>query len=256
MAEAFAEQGMNLALADIAAEPLQKVADKFKAKGLNVMIFPLDISDATALKAAAADVQENFGGIHLVCANAGVSGNMGPLEEGSDSDWDWAIDINIRGTVNTVQAFLPNLLKNEDGGHIVLTSSVSGLRVFKPSRGQGMYNTTKFALVGLGEALSVDLEKYSIGVSILCPGVVNTQISDSGRNRPEKYGGAINLSMEHDLAKASASGTDPLVFGRWVVKAIKRNQLYVITHDNDRALVEARHKKVMEGFDYCGELTQ
>jgi len=119
-----------------------------------------------------------------------------------------------------------------------------------------MYNTTKFALVGLGEALALDLEPQGIGVSILCPGVVNTDISNAGRNRQEKYGGAYaSASEDFVLAKAAKSGTDPLVFGRWVVKAVERKQLFVITHPQDRDQVSARHARIMQGFDACAELT-
>lgn len=256
MAQAFAERGMRLALVDIDAKALEQAAAALTAKGANVLTFALDITDVEQLRQAAASTAEQFSGINIVCANAGVTGFLGPLQQGSDADWNWIIDVNIKGSVNTIQATLPFLLRNEHDGHIVITSSISGLRVHQPSRGQGMYNTTKFAMVGLAEALALDLEPHGIGVSVLCPGVVNTDISNAGRHRQAKYGGAFSSAGEDFvLAKAAKSGTDPLVFGRWVVKAVERKQFYVITHPQDRDQVEARHARILQGFDACDELT-
>lgn len=256
MARAFAERGMHLALVDIDAAALQQAKAQFAGTACKVLTFALDITDIEQLKQAAAHTAEQLGGINIVCANAGVTGFLGPLQQGSEADWNWIIDVNIKGTVNTVQAVLPYLLQHENDAHIVITSSISGLRVHNPSRGQGMYNTTKFAMVGLAEALALDLEPQGIGVSVLCPGVVNTDISNAGRNRQAKYGGAYATAGENFvLAKAAKSGTDPLVFGRWVVKAIERNQLIVVTHPQDRDQVAARHARILQAFDDCAGLT-
>lgn len=254
MARAFAHSGMNIAIADISAEQLEKAAASLRSAGTEVLTCPLDVTDRGAMRAAAAQVKEKFGAAHIICANAGVSGHMGPLDEGTDADWDWVIDVNLKGSINTVQAFLPMLMKNDRDGHIVITSSISGLRVHRPSRGQGMYNTTKFGLMGFGEALALDLEPHGIGVSLVCPGVVNTDISNSGRNRHARYGGAVNLNQEHDLAKLAVSGTDPQEFGRWVLKGIENKRLFVITHDNDRDQVASRHQRIMDAFDHIGDL--
>lgn len=255
MARAFAEKGMRLALADMNREQLELAQKQLMQSGHQALIFPLDVCNREQLKAAIAETVKHFGALHVVCANAGVAGYIGPLEQGQDCDWDWILEVNLKGAVNTVQAALPQLMKNPRESHIVLTSSISGLRVYDPSRGQGMYNTTKFALVGFGEALHVDLRDKGVGVSILCPGVVNTDISNSGRNRPAQYGGPIDVNEDFVLAKAAKHGTDPLEYGRWVLRAMERDQLYVITHPEDRAIVEARHARVMQAFDDCSSLT-
>ena len=247
---------MKIALADIDNNALKDAHNALEAQGAEVMTFSLDITESDAVKEAARETVTRFGSVHMVCANAGVGGFMGPLYEGSDADWDWAIDVNLKGAVNTIQAFLPVLIQNQDESHIVITSSVSGLRVHQPNRGQGMYNTTKFALVGLGEALSLDLQPHGIGVSVLCPGIVKTDITNSARNRQKKYGGAVTRSSEHELASAAAHGTDPVEFGRWVLKGIERDQLYIITHTDDRDQVERRHAGIMQAFDDCERLKQ
>lgn len=256
MAKAFAERGMKVVIADLATEALEKAKLELTAFGADSIAIRLDVTDRAAVKAAAAEVVARYGAVHLVCANAGVAGHIGPLQEASDQDWDWIIDVNLRGTINTVQSFLPFLLKNGGGSHIALTSSISGLRVHKPSRGQGTYNTTKYALVGYGEALNVDLQAHGIGVSILCPGVVNTSLSHSGEKRPERYGGAFATPADFELAKVASQGTDPLRYGRWVATAIERNQLYVITHTAERGEVEERHRLIEQALDASADLTR
>jgi NAD(P)-dependent dehydrogenase (short-subunit alcohol dehydrogenase family) len=255
MAKAFSERGMKVVIADVSDEALAKAREDLRAFGADAHAMRLDVTDRAAVKAAAAEVIARFGGVHLVCANAGVAGHIGPVQEARDHDWDWIIDVNLKGTINTVQSFLPFLLQNRSG-HIVLTSSISGLRVHKPSRGQGTYNTTKYALVGYGEALNVDLQPHGIGVSILCPGVVNTALSHSGEKRPERYGGAFSVPADFELAKVASKGTDPLRFGRWVAQAVESNQLYVITHTAERAEVEERHRLIEQAMDASAELTR
>lgn len=255
MAKAFAEQGMNLALADIDGERLTNVEKELNSSGARIKTYVVDVTDKKAVSQAVTDAFEYFGNIHIVCANAGVTGTMGPLDQATVEDWDWVIDVNLKGSAYVIQAALPFLMKHPGDAHIVITSSISGLRVYEPSRGQGLYNTTKYGLVGLGEALKVDMAPHDIGVSILCPGVVNTDLSHSGKNRPQKYGGAIETNGNHELAKAAETGTDPVQFGRWVINAIEQNQLYVITHPQDRELVEMRLTKIMAAFDDSENLT-
>ena len=254
LARAFADEGMQLALADVDAAALEAVRQQFAADGHDVLVFQLDVADRAAVKQAIAATVARFGELNVVCANAGVAGFLGPLQQGTEDDWDWIIDVNLKGVVNTVHAALPYLLQAPAKAHIVLTSSISGLRVYEPSRGQGMYNTTKYAVVGFGEALNVDLRELGVGVSILCPGVINTDISNSGRNRPQRFGGPVAAPEDFVLAKAAKHGTDPRDFGRWVLKAMQRGQLYVITHPDDRALVEARHGRILQAFDDCPSL--
>lgn len=255
MAKAFAARGMSVALADIDAAQLVSAGEQIAAQGVPVNTYVLDVTDRDAVINAVNDAKKTFGKINIVCANAGVSGRMESLDKAQVEDWDWIIDVNLKGAVYVVQACMPYLLENPREAHIVITSSISGLRVYQPSRGQGMYNTTKYGLVGLGEALSLDLEPKGVGVSILCPGVVNTNISHSGRNRPAKYGGVLETNGDHELAKAAGQGTDPRMFGEWVIKAIEEKRLYVITHPDDRELVETRHQRILDAFDASDNLT-
>lgn len=256
MACAFADQGMQVVLADIEMERLAKAEQEIRSRGARAIAVPVDVSDRDALRSAAAHTETAFGKVHVVCANAGVGGRIGPLDEARDEDWDWVLDVNLKGTVNTVQAFLPQIKHHGEGGHVVITSSMSGIRVFSPGRGQGIYNTTKFALMGYGEALGLELAPHHIGVSILCPGFVDTYISESGRNRPARYGGPFDSLKSGVLPAGGSGGTDPLEYGRWVVRAVRENRLFVITHTQERHMVEDRHRRLMQAFDYASTLTK
>lgn len=255
MARAFAGEGMQVALADIEAESLARAEAELLSMGARAMAISLDVTDRAALRSAAASTESAFGKVHMVCANAGVGGRIGPLDEATDADWDWVLDVNLKGAVNTVQAFLPDMKRHGEGGHVVITASMSGIRVYRPGRGQGIYNTTKFALMGFGEALGMDLESHNIGVSILCPGFVDTSISASGRNRTGRYGGPFDSLKPGILPAPGSGGTDPLAYGRWVVKAVRENRLFVITHTGERHMVEERHMRLMEAFDHAQQLT-
>jgi len=255
MARAFAREGMQVALADIEPESLARAERELLSMGVRALAVSLDVTDRAALRRAAATTESAFGKVHVVCANAGVGGRIGPLDEATDADWDWVLEVNLKGTVNTVQAFLPYIKSHGEGGQIVITASMSGIRVFRPGRGQGIYNTTKFALMGFGEALGLDLEPHNIGVSILCPGFVDTSISASGRNRPQRYGGPFDSLKSGILPAPGSGGTDPLDYGRWVVKAVRDNRLFVITHTGERHMVEERHSRLMAAFDNARQLT-
>ena len=248
MARAFAGAGMKVAIADVEAEPLRVVEAELTALGTECLAIEIDVADRDAMRAAAETCAGAFGKLHVLCNNAGVGGTGGPLDEVEDADWDWVLGVNLMGTVNGLQAFLPLIKEHGEGGHVVNTASMAGLRAF-PRRGQGIYITTKFALVGMSEALAPDLEPHGIGVTVLCPGFINTLIFKAGRNRPEKYGGPFARDENNELAAGAKNGLDPDIVGDLIVGAIKENKLYVVTHDIERHMVETRHANIMAAFD-------
>ena len=142
------------------------------------------------MMAAADRAWSHFGGVQVVCNNAGVGGGGGPLDQARTEDWDWVLDVNLKGVINGLLAFLPRMRDAGKGGHIVNTASLAGI-VAPP--GMGGYVATKFAVAGLSETLKQDLEPHGIGVSVLCPGFVRTRIHLSGRNRHEQIMEAPNL---------------------------------------------------------------
>jgi NAD(P)-dependent dehydrogenase (short-subunit alcohol dehydrogenase family) len=189
---------------------------------------------------AAHEAEKVFGKVHILCNNAGIN-LFGPIQDATYEDWDWILKVNLGGVINGVQTFIPIIKSHGEGGHIVNTSSMSGIFV---AGGVGVYTTSKFAVTGLSEALRIDLESDNIGVSVLCPGFVNSKIYDCGRTRPAHLansGYTIDEERMKRLKKVHDEiGMDPMEVGRKVLTAIKRNKLYILTHPEFREDIRKR----------------
>ncbi len=253
IARALAERGANLALLDIEAGALDRAREEVAAYGGAVTVIPVDVSDRQAMYDAADKAGAALGRVHVLCNNAGIEYSGVPLDRVPDRDWDWAIGVNIHGVINGLQAFLPLIEAHGEGGHVVNTASIGGLHV-SPNFAYGVYTTTKFAVVGLSEALREDLEPHGIGVSVLCPAAVKTAITRSGRNRPERFGGAFEDSQDHAIAEALKTGMEPKEIGNWVVRAIADNAFYILPHKHTREWVERRHGRIMDAFDWAARV--
>ena len=180
LAERFAADGMRLVLADVEAGPLAATVAELEAEGADVVGVPADVAVAADVDAVRDRALAAFGAVHVVCNNAGVGG--GGIVDAPLALWEWTISVNLMGVVHGVHTFLPLLLE-QDEGHIVNTASLAGLGGVA---GLGVYCTTKFAVVGLSESLHLDLAARGsqVGVSVLCPGFVQTRIGESNRNAP------------------------------------------------------------------------
>jgi NAD(P)-dependent dehydrogenase (short-subunit alcohol dehydrogenase family) len=253
IAHALARRGMKIVLADIEKDALERAREDLERRQAEVIAIEVDVSDRAAVKRAADEAVAAFGKVHVLCNNAGV-GRSVRLDEATAADWDWVLGVNLHGTINGLLAFLPLIKAHGEGGHVVNTSSLSGLR-YSPDRGQGIYSTTKFALIGLSEALASDLRDTNIGVSVLCPAFVKTQMPHSGRNRPDRFGGpAVQKRAPDDPLLAGAlTGKEPDLVGEYVATAIAENQLHILTDAKERHLVEARFKSIVDVFDYTGQ---
>jgi NAD(P)-dependent dehydrogenase (short-subunit alcohol dehydrogenase family) len=247
IAEAFAERGVKLFLADIDRPALDRAKAGLAANGATVEAVALDVSDRAAVKDAAAQAAEFLGPIHILCNNAGVGYAGVPLDRVPDGDWDWVVGVNLMGVINGLQAFLPLIEGHGEGGHIVNTASIGGHHVM-PGWGHGVYSTTKYAVVGLSEALLDDLKDKEIGVSVLCPAAVDTAIYESGRNRPARFGGPFERPFDHDLPALLRQGMAPIEVGRWVVRAIEDGAFYIFTHPATREFIDRRYKRIDEAY--------
>ena len=248
MAHAFARAGMRVAIGDIEEPALDKARAELAAAGAEVRAVRCDVSERPSVFAAAARVLEAFGKVHVVCNNAGVSSG-GPMEELEPGDWDWVIGVNYLGVLHGVQAFLPHIKAQGEGGHIVNTSSMAGM-VGRAAR-WGPYNSTKFAVVGLTEVLRAEGREYGFGASVLCPGAVNTNIMDAARNRPERFGPQRSPVAALDISGDLLDGLDPAVVGELVVEAVRADRLYIFTDPRMRRFVERRHERILADFDWA-----
>jgi NAD(P)-dependent dehydrogenase (short-subunit alcohol dehydrogenase family) len=248
MAEAFGREGMNVMLADIEAEALKAAVDQLRSKQVKAEGVLANVSRRDALRTAALETIAKFGKVHLVCNNAGVA-TGGPIGEVPERDWDWIIDVNLKGVFYGTEVFAPLIESHGEGGHFVNTASLAGM-ISPP--GMEPYCATKFAVVAMSEGWAGQLAPKNIGVSILCPGFVQTRIHESRRNRPADYGPDDRAPVPEATGVAEAailSGMPVEPVANRVVEAVKANELYVFTHTEYKPIVEMRFQRILEGFD-------
>ncbi|MFZ5834294.1 MAG: SDR family NAD(P)-dependent oxidoreductase [Pseudomonadota bacterium] len=243
MARAFAAAGMKVMIGDIEAGPAQAAVDELTAKGYDAACVKVDVTNLEDMHAAAKQTVERFGKVHVLCNNAGV-GCGGRSETAKMRNWQWVVDVNLWGVVHGLQAFVPLIQSHGEEGHVVSTASVAGL-ISIP--GTGPYNATKYAVVGIMETMMAEQRGTSLGVSVLCPGLVATNLGTSARNRQDQYGGAAKPNPKDAIAGSLSDGLDPDIVGRQVLEAIQDNQSYIFTNPALGAQIEARFKRIQAG---------
>lgn len=250
----FAAAGMNVVMADVEADALEVAGKEVGAAEAAVMTRVTDVTDPAAMGELASAVADRFGPVDLLCNNAGVSGGGGPIWSATPDDWTWVLGVNLMGVVNGVRAFLPGMLASGRPGHVVNTSSVLGLS----TGGASIYSVSKHAVTRFSEGLWYDLRaaKASIGVSVLCPGMVATRIISAERNRPPALSDTAAASPERDRmrqaaeARFQAEGMPPAQVADRVASAVETGTFYILTHpDSIKPAVEARMRAIVEEAD-------
>ena len=229
LARVLVQAGMKVVIADVRQDHLDEAARLLRREGGTVHAIRLDVSDRNAMAAAADETVRTFGKLHVLCNNAGVS-LFGPMDGATYADWDWMLDVNLRGVVNGLVSFVPHLKVHGEGGHVVNTASMAGL-ITGP--GMGLYCASKFAVVGLTASLRYDLAPHGIGVSMLCPGFVRSNIHEAVLSRPERYshsGYTVGPDDIKRLDQVLSVGMDPIDVARAVLVGIERNDLYIFPH--------------------------
>ncbi len=250
LAGAFAAKGMRLVLADIEGGPLEVAAEELRGGGADVFAVTADVSrfaDVERIGTAAMDV---FGGLHVACNNAGVAGG-GLTWEVDEQTWDWVLGVNLFGVVHGLRAFTP-LIISSGGGHVVNTASMAGLT--SPPF-MSPYNVSKHAVVTMSESMYVELQMThpEVGISVLCPGWVRTQIHRADRNRPggpvdvEVEPGAPGEGMREVLDQLIAEGLQPAAVADLVVDAVEHGRFYVLTHPDWQDMVRDRVDRMLAG---------
>jgi NAD(P)-dependent dehydrogenase (short-subunit alcohol dehydrogenase family) len=243
IAEALARAGARVAIADVEADALRRAEARLAATGADVLALRLNVTDRAGFAAARDATLARFGAVQLLFNNAGVNAD-GPLDRMTYQDWDWVLGVNLGGVVNGITTFLPELVRHGREAHIVNTASVGGL-VGMPNL--GIYNASKFAVVGLSEALRADMVPYGVGVTVLCPGIIATALGASARNRPASLGGGKPVA--EPPAPASSGGLmTPAAFAELVLEAVAARRFFVSSHPEFRELVGQRNAAVQASF--------
>jgi len=252
MAQAFAQAGMKVMIADIEAKALGAAVESLRKITPDIEGTICDVTEAESVERAAQAAFERFRHVHVVCNNAGVAAGGG-IDHISLDNWRWVIDVNLMGVLYGIRSFLPHIRKHGEGGHIVNTASMAGMQ---GGLGFSPYGASKFAVVSMSEGLRAELAPHGIGVSVLCPSYVRTKIGESGRNRPQRYGASQPLdpaspaaAMVAEIAKNLQAGLDPADVAARVVAAIRDDQLYIFTHPGMRAGVEDRFAAILAAMD-------
>ena len=245
MAHRFAREGMKLLVADIDMEAAGTVASAIEVEGGAALAVRADVSRQADLEALADLAWSRFGSADLVCANAGVvpAGRNRPVWDYPLEDWKWALDVNLMGVVHTIRAFIPRMIEQATPAHFVTTASVAGL-VSGP--GSAVYSTGKHGAVRVTEALYASLKEMGlpIGVTLLCPGLVNTRIYESERGRPSELQPQAGIAEEVPELQAIAAGLyrnalSPDAVVDLLFDAVQERRFYAITSNSyDRAMMD------------------
>ncbi len=228
LTERFVAAGMSVVMADIEEETLAREATRLETDGASVLGVLTDVRDPTAVESLRDQAMSVYGSVHLLCNNAGVAPG-GAMAETTPADWRWAVDVNILGVAHGVTAFA-QLFLDQGAGHIVNTASEAGL-VTNPQL--GMYCATKHAVVGMSESLWREVHPEGVGVSVLCPNLVDTKIFESERNRTDGVEmtptSAATLAPLREII--GAMGIPPSEAADQVHDAIVDDRFWVLTHE-------------------------
>jgi len=239
---ALAREGARVVVADLDEPAMEGVIREARGHGVDAVAVRTDVTDLGQVQALAERAWSTFGGVHVLCNNAGVAA-WGGLETATHRDWQWVLGVNLWGVIHGIEAFVPRMIAGGEGGHIVNTASMAGLIA---SQGLGVYNTSKYAVVGLSETLAKDLKPHSIGVSVLCPMGVETRIRESERSRPP--------ALRNEAGTASAAVEligrylPPDTVAAMVLDAVRRGELYVITHDEGLEPLRRRFERMQQSM--------
>jgi NAD(P)-dependent dehydrogenase (short-subunit alcohol dehydrogenase family) len=252
MCEAFIEAGMRVVLADVERQALERTTQTLREAGADVHAVVTDVSKPEQVEALADETLRHYGAVHVVCNNAGVGTETMPSWSGTLDDWNWVLGVNLMGVIYGVRTFLPILINQGAGGHIVNTASLAGL----VSGGGTSYAVSKFGVVALSEGVYLELKQggYRPSISVLCPGFVNTNILASARNRPPDLSdtagpmaGPIADVFREWFAEQVKQGMSPRKVGDQVLAAIREDRFYILTHPDWNPQIEHRMKTILAG---------
>jgi len=246
-AKVFGDAGCRIVIADIRQEAIDSALQELRKRGVEAHGIRLDITDRQAFAAAADEAERVFGPVHLLFNTAGVS-IFGPIEKATYDDYDWIFGVNLGGVVNGHQTFVPRMIAHGEGGHIVNTAS---LGAFFANSGAGIYSTSKFAVHGLSMAMRDALARYGIGVSVLCPANIRSNIAESVKTRPAHLSHSGFEVDEREIAALHdiySQGMDPEELAGHVKAAIEADRFYIIPYPEARPLLQAIFQQALDAL--------
>jgi NAD(P)-dependent dehydrogenase (short-subunit alcohol dehydrogenase family) len=247
----LATEEMRVVVADIDAGSAEGVRDEIAGAGGTATAAQVDGTDRQSLGRLAEATVAEHGAVHVLSTNVGVVADR-PLATTSETDWAWIIEFNLLSAVRAVDVFLPSL-RAAGSAHIVITASLAALLAPPSVSGVhlGPYTATKHALLGYAESLRGELAGEGVGVSLLCPGMVRSNlVATSARHRPARHGGPLPPPLAGEPPGTLMS---PEEVGPVVVRGIRSDRLHILTHPAGRRLVEARHAALVEDFTFFAD---
>jgi NAD(P)-dependent dehydrogenase (short-subunit alcohol dehydrogenase family) len=252
MVRAFSTAGMKVVFTWQREDHRDEALRQLGGDNAGIHAIRLDVTDRDAWERAADEAERVFGKVHLLANNAGV-GIRAAATEATFKDWDWGLGVNLGGVINGVVVMLPRMRAHSEGAHLLATSSSSGLMA---GGGIGVYITAKFALMGLMESLRDELDGQNVGVSIFCPGFVKSNLLESEKMRPVGLVNAVakpstlapSAEEEAMMRKFMAVAMDPLAAGEQVLAGIRRNDLFILTHQEFEATLRDRMDALLASF--------
>lgn len=250
MARAFAAAGANVAVADIDLAKAKEAVCELARMSARAAAFELDVADEAAWPAVADRAEAELGPVSILCNNAGVGANDANLGDMPPQVWRWAFGINVEGQFLGVRTFLPRFQARAGRAHIVNTASIAGI---VPLGGSPLYTATKFASVGFSLSLREQLAGSGIGVSVLCPGLVNTALVRTAAQSMSRVTGKDETGGIEEAEAVLATGADPDDVGRLVAEGVRDGRFFLLTHPEWAPLAALIHDEIAQGFTAVGD---
>jgi NAD(P)-dependent dehydrogenase (short-subunit alcohol dehydrogenase family) len=246
-AKVFGRAGCKVCIADIRGDGVAGAIDELRSEGIECHGIELDVTDRAAFATAADEAERALGPVTMLFGTAGVS-IFGPLENATYDDYDWIFGVNLGGNINLMQTFVPRMIGHGLGGYVVLTAS---LGAFFANSGSGIYSASKFAVHGIGMAMRDALKDYGIGVSVLCPANIRSNIAESIRTRPDRFSHSGYAVDEREIAalhEIYSQGMEPEELAGHVKAAVEDNRFYVIPYPEARPMLEAIFQQALDAL--------
>lgn len=244
----FGRAGASVVIADIRKEAIDAALEQLKAEGINAHGIVLNIMDRQAYAAAADEVESVFGMAPTILSNTAGVNSFGPVEKTTYDDFDWIMGVNLNGVVNGMVTFVPRMIKAGKPGHVVTVSSLGGLM---GSALAAPYSAAKAAVVNLMESYQQGLDKYGIGVSVVCPANIKSNIAEASKLRPAEFGKSGYVENEKSIESLHSihqHGMEPEELADHIVQGIINNQLYVIPYPEAREALAPRFTQIMDSI--------